>query len=108
VLFQVRRYPKTVPQLFFHKITNQKVDAMPRKAISPEINITVKAKQRRDGLWVAVVRIDPDPSPEIIRALNSGVAFPSRVQAEAHVMKVADELIHKAKAKTNKTETSAR
>jgi hypothetical protein len=77
---------------------------MPRKAISSEINITVKAKQRRDGLWIADVRIDPEPSPEIIRALKSGVAFRSRMEAEAHVMKIADELIHKVKAKTNTTE----
>jgi hypothetical protein len=80
---------------------------MPRKAISLEINITVKAKQKRDGLWVADVRISPEPPPEIIQALNSGVAFPSRVQAEAHVMKIADELIHKAKAKSNKTESAS-
>jgi hypothetical protein len=81
---------------------------MSRKAITREISITVKAKQRRDGLWIAAVRMDPEPSPEIIRALNSGVAFPSRIQAEAHVMKIADELIHEAKAKTQKTEKSVR
>jgi hypothetical protein len=81
---------------------------MPRRAISTEINIIVKAKQRRDGLWIADVRINPELSPEIIRALNSGMPFPSRIQAEAHVMKIADELIHKAKAKTNKTETLVR
>ena len=72
---------------------------MPRKAISPEFNITVIAKQRRDGLWVADVQINPEASPEIRRALNSEIAFPSRAQAEAYVMKIADELIHKAKTK---------
>jgi hypothetical protein len=75
---------------------------MPRKATSPEINIIVKAKQRRDGLWVADARISPEPSPEIVRALKSAVAFPTRIQAEAYVMKIADELIHKTQLTTTK------
>jgi hypothetical protein len=72
---------------------------MPRKMITSEISITVKAKQRRDGLWAANVRVQPELSPEITRALNSGIAFRSRIQAEAYVMKLTDELIHSARPK---------
>jgi hypothetical protein len=63
------------------------------KAIYPDVSITVKAKQRRDGLWVADVRIQAEPSPETCRALRS------RIEAEAYVMKLADEVIHSARPK---------
>jgi hypothetical protein len=69
------------------------------KGIYPDVSITVKAKQRRDGLWVADVRIQPEPSPEACRALISGIAFRSRIEAEAYVMKLGDALIHSARSK---------
>ena len=40
-----------------------------------------------------------NPPPEIRRAPNQDLAFGSRAEAEAHGMKIADELIYKMKAK---------
>ena len=71
---------------------------MIKEPVSQQFSIVVKAKQKPDGLWVADIRIHPEPSPEICRALNKDLAFRSRTEAEAHSMKIADELICKMKS----------
>ena len=82
-------------------VANQirRVTGMIRETVSREFSVIVNAKQNSDGLWVADIRIAPEPSPEIRRAPNQDLAFGSRAEAEAHGMKIADELIYKMKAK---------
>jgi hypothetical protein len=71
---------------------------MIRETGSQQFSIVVKTKQKPDGLWVADVRINPKPSPEIRRAVNKDLAFRSRTDAEVHGMRIADELIFRMKS----------
>jgi len=68
---------------------------MIKETIFQEYTIEVKAKQKRDGLWVPDLHISPEPTPETRRALNMDLAFKSRTEAEEHGMKIADDLIYK-------------
>ncbi|MPZ76826.1 MAG: hypothetical protein GEU77_09890 [Deltaproteobacteria bacterium] len=68
---------------------------MIKETILQEYTIEVKARQKRDGLWVPDLRISPEPAPETRRALNTDLAFKSRTEAEEHGMKIADDLIYK-------------
>lgn len=70
---------------------------MIRGTVSQEFTIVLCPKQKPDGLWVTDVRISPEPSPETPRALNKDLAFKTRTEAEAHGMKIADDLIYKTK-----------
>ena len=70
---------------------------MTRENASREFTVVVSARQKPDGLWVADIRINPEPSSEIRGALNKDLAFNTRTEAEEHGMKIADELIYKTK-----------
>jgi hypothetical protein len=63
-----------------------------------EFTIAVSAKQRSDGLWVADIQISPEPCPETRGALNQNLAFKTRTEAEEYGMKIADDLIYRAKS----------
>jgi hypothetical protein len=71
---------------------------MIRESVSQEFTIVVRAKQKSDGLWVADIRISPEPCPETRGALNKDRAFKNRAEAEEYGMKVADDLIYKTKS----------
>ena len=70
---------------------------MTRERASQEFTVVVNVKQKPDGLWVANIRIDPEPSSETRAALNKGRAFKTRAEAEEHGMKIADDLIYQTK-----------
>jgi hypothetical protein len=63
-----------------------------------EFTIVVSAKQKTDGLWVADIRISPEPSPAARGALNKDLAFKTRNEAEEYGMKIAYALIYKTKS----------
>jgi hypothetical protein len=71
---------------------------MIRGTASQEFTIVVSAKQKSDGLWVADIRISPEPSPETRRVLNKNLAFKTRTEAEEYGMKIADDLIYNTKS----------
>jgi hypothetical protein len=71
---------------------------MIRGTVSQEFTIVVRANRKSDGLWVADIRISPEPSPETRGALNKDLAFKTRIEAEEYGMKIADDLIYKTKS----------
>jgi len=49
-------------------VANQirRVTGMIRETVSREFSVIVNAKQNAHGLWVADIRITPEPSPEFV------------------------------------------
>lgn len=70
---------------------------MSRRTVFQEFTVVVSVKQKPDGLWVPDIRINPEPALETRRRRNKDVAFKTRSEAEAHGMKIADDLIYKTK-----------
>lgn len=67
---------------------------MTRRILSEDLTIVVSAKQKRNGLWVPDIRMNPEPAPEDRRDMDTDLGFKTKVEAERHGMKIAEtELI---------------